>query len=117
MSSRPSQGEGTFCVPDLNMRQPRPGTQTERVVRELRTLAAEIGAGGRLPLYRDLIARFGVSGATLNSAIQVLESERLIRRTQGSGIFVEKNADSTTYAVLVDPFSSRNSIVPPSGAC
>jgi DNA-binding LacI/PurR family transcriptional regulator len=56
--------------------------------RELRIQAV----GSRLPSFRELMARFGSSQATVDRALQKLESDGFIHRRQGSGIFVGEAA-------------------------
>ncbi|SCG39547.1 GntR family transcriptional regulator [Micromonospora coxensis] len=62
-------------------------------------LRAEIGADLRphdpLPSERELVARFGVSRATVRQAIGRLEEEGLVYRAQGAGTFV---ADPATIS-------------------
>ncbi|MFC0006552.1 GntR family transcriptional regulator [Micromonospora siamensis] len=62
-------------------------------------LRAEIGSALRphdpLPSERELVARFGVSRATVRQAVGRLEEEGLVYRAQGSGTFV---ADPATIS-------------------
>ncbi|MEV1146358.1 GntR family transcriptional regulator [Micromonospora sp. NPDC049799] len=62
-------------------------------------LRAEIGQALRphdpLPSERELVARFGVSRATVRQAVGRLEEEGLVYRAQGSGTFV---ADPATIS-------------------
>ncbi|GGR99244.1 HTH-type transcriptional repressor YvoA [Micromonospora fulviviridis] len=62
-------------------------------------LRAEIGSTLRphdpLPSERELVARFGVSRATVRQAVGRLEEEGLVYRAQGSGTFV---ADPATIS-------------------
>jgi GntR family transcriptional regulator, transcriptional repressor for pyruvate dehydrogenase complex len=73
-----------------------PRTSTNRVVvpkaarivadalRE-RILTNEVATGSHLPSAEDLLAEFGVSRATLREALNVLESEGLVRLRRGPG--------------------------------
>jgi GntR family transcriptional regulator len=62
-------------------------------------LRTEIGSALRphdpLPSERELVARFGVSRATVRQAVGRLEEEGLVYRSQGSGTFV---ADPATIS-------------------
>jgi len=46
-------------------------------------------SGSRLRSVRDLAGEFGVSPRIVSSALETLEFERLVRREQGRGVFVE----------------------------
>ncbi|MFY1594846.1 GntR family transcriptional regulator [Micromonospora sp. WMMD737] len=67
-------------------------------------LRAEIGADLRphdpLPSERELVARFGVSRATVRQAIGRLEEEGLVYRAQGAGTFVADPATISKSLVL-----------------
>jgi GntR family phosphonate transport system transcriptional regulator len=65
-------------------------------------LVADIAAGrfppgSRLPIEKDLAARFGVNRHTLRRAIEALAKQGLVRAVQGSGTYVE--AAPLTYQI------------------
>jgi len=77
------------------------------------TLADEIAGGqptvgGRLPTEPALMARFGVSRATVRQAIASLETRGLVRAEQGRGTFVHR--DVVRYPVSRHTRYSRNLI-------
>jgi DNA-binding FadR family transcriptional regulator len=70
--------------------------ETVRVVVD--TLTARIHAGdyptdSRLPSERALAVELGVSRNTLREALDVLETQKMVRRRQGSGSFVIYQSD------------------------
>jgi GntR family transcriptional regulator len=66
----------------------------QQTKRGLRELVARLGADGelRLPSEAELSAAFGVSRATLRSALLSLQKEGRIRRLHGNGTFVNRHA-------------------------
>ncbi|NNG19817.1 GntR family transcriptional regulator [Naumannella sp. ID2617S] len=65
-----------------------------------RELAAELSAeiagwakGTRVPSEHQLMARFRVSRSVARSALQLLEQQYLVRRSQGAGTFVHHRLD------------------------
>lgn len=62
-----------------------------QVARELRKrLKREYVSGGRLPSEPEMAAQFGVSRGTVRHALNILESEGVVFRRQGTGTFVNK---------------------------
>ena len=55
--------------------------------------AGEFGDEGRLPTERALTDQLGVGRRAVRRALEVLESEGLVRRRQGSGTFVGEGPD------------------------
>lgn len=53
-----------------------------------RILDGELQAGDKLPTESDLMAEYGVSRIVVRNATNVLQSEGLIKKQQGSGTFV-----------------------------
>ena len=66
-------------------------------------MAHEVGAGGQMPSIRQLGADLGVSLSTLNAALAELEDRNVIRRRQGSGIFVSPSLNRRNLCLLCDP--------------
>jgi DNA-binding transcriptional MocR family regulator len=60
----------------------------DRVIQDLRRLAAAAGPGARLPSVRELTARHQASPVTVARAIRRLVAEDLIEARPGSGTFV-----------------------------
>ncbi len=66
-------------------------TKTDQVTSALRgsIRKGRFPQGGRLKSVRVLAGEFGVSPRIISSALEILETERLIRREQGRGVFVQ----------------------------
>jgi DNA-binding transcriptional MocR family regulator len=64
------------------------GNAADRVIQDLRTLAARAEPGARLPSVRELTARHQASPVTVASAIRVLVGQGLIEARSGQGTFV-----------------------------
>ncbi|MFI6243307.1 PLP-dependent aminotransferase family protein [Micromonospora sp. NPDC050795] len=64
------------------------GNAAQRVIQDLRTLAAVAGPGARLPSVRELTARHQASPVTVAEAIRQLAAEGLIEARPGRGTFV-----------------------------
>jgi DNA-binding transcriptional regulator YhcF (GntR family) len=71
----------------VKMKKPSYLTIYETVKEEIS--AGKLPEGTRLPTEPELSKRFGVSIGTLRRAVERLELERLIRREQGRGTFVQ----------------------------
>lgn len=76
-----------------------PRDHTHRYLSLADTLRKEINdgtrrPGDRLPTQSELVARFGVSRATVNRAFEVLRDQGLIESRQGSGTFVTRGERS-----------------------
>ncbi len=73
---------------DCDTESPVPGYQ--QLARELsdRVLKDKTDADGRLPYERDLAREYGVSRCTVRSALEILESQGLVRRVRGWGTFI-----------------------------
>ncbi|MFF0110833.1 GntR family transcriptional regulator [Streptomyces hirsutus] len=63
-----------------------------------RIATGRIGAGERLPSEAHLASQYGVSTATLRSALAVLQAEGLVEKVHGKGNFVRRPAHRITYA-------------------
>ena len=70
-------------------RQKSIAEQVEQRLRE-KISSAEYPPGGRLPSESELAAQFGVSRATVRTALTALEAARLIVRRQGDGTYINK---------------------------
>ena len=66
-------------------------TKTDQVTAILRSgiMRGTYPTGSRLRSVRELAEEFGVSSRIITSALEFLEREKLIRREQGRGVFVE----------------------------
>ncbi|MBC8141851.1 MAG: GntR family transcriptional regulator [Armatimonadetes bacterium] len=88
----------------------RPGRQTkfQEVCGRLSDLAHELGPDAKLPTVVELRDRLGVSVATLNSVLTELESQRVVRRRHGVGIYVAPNIAQHRVCLICDPSFFRN---------
>lgn len=82
------------------------------------TLRGEIeggawAVGDQLPAIDDLAARFSVSRATMRQAIEILETEGLVRRRQGIGTFVEGDPREQHWLPLASDWASFVRMVEP----
>jgi len=66
--------------------------QTQTLHEKLEAIIAATPAGERLPSEPKLARQLGVSRATLREAMRVFETRGMLRRKQGAGTFVLKNA-------------------------
>ena len=66
----------------------------EHVAEKLRTaiVRGRLRPGARLPSERALADEFGVSRATIVSALQLLRGERLIETRRGAGSWVRRRS-------------------------
>ncbi|MBQ0992422.1 PLP-dependent aminotransferase family protein [Micromonospora sp. H61] len=69
------------------------GNAAQRVIQDLRGLAAVAGPGARLPSIRELTARHQASPVTVAEAIRQLAAEGLIEARPGRGTFVATPPD------------------------
>jgi DNA-binding transcriptional MocR family regulator len=70
------------------------GSSIDRIVAELRRLAASARAGEALPSSRDLIARYRVGPVTVSRAIARLAAEGVVVSEPGRGTFVAARRDT-----------------------
>ncbi len=81
--------------------QPFPaGTKRRETLAAIRELAVLAGPGGKLPTVRDLSARLAVAKATVDDALDTLESNGMIHRKHGSGIYVLPAVRQKTVGVV-----------------
>ena len=66
-------------------------SKREEVKSYLRDEAQRVGSGGKLPTVLELRGKLGVAKATVNSALEELEVEGIVRRRRGSGIFASED--------------------------
>ncbi|MES2464635.1 MAG: GntR family transcriptional regulator, partial [Armatimonadota bacterium] len=86
-------------------RVPRPIRQTklQETCGQIEELAETLGPDAKLPTVIQLRDRFGVSVATLNSALSELEAQRIIRRKHGVGIYVSPRIRHRRVCLICDP--------------
>src|SRR5688500_12473756 len=78
-------------------------TKLQETCGQLEDLAHSLGPDAKLPTVIQLRDRFGVSVATLNSALTELEAQRVIRRKHGVGIYVSPRIRQRTVCLICDP--------------
>lgn len=81
-------------------------TKVDESYLQLMQLSNRLGAGARLPSVAQLKSELGVSLTTLDSALVRLEEEKVIRRVQGSGIFVALSIQPLV-SLICDPMVFR----------
>ncbi|UQU67875.1 PLP-dependent aminotransferase family protein [Couchioplanes caeruleus] len=69
------------------------GSATDRVIQDLRALAAAADPGTRLPSMRELTARHHASPVTVAEAVRQLAAQGLIEARPGRGTFVAPRPD------------------------
>jgi DNA-binding LacI/PurR family transcriptional regulator len=80
----------------------RTGTKIRQVHDEIRELAFARGPNSKLPTARELCAQFQINTDSLNETLRELESQNVIFRKQGSGIYVSPRIYQKSIAILVD---------------
>lgn len=78
-------------------------SKLETTRQRLEELARSLGPDAQMPPIRQLCADFGVSLSTMGAALTALEDRNLIRRRQGSGIFVAEGIRRRNLCLLCDP--------------
>lgn len=83
----------------------RTGKQTkfQEVCGRIIDLAHELGPDAKLPTVLQLRDRLGVSIATLNSVLTELETQRVVRRRHGVGIYVAPDIRHYRICLICDP--------------
>jgi GntR family transcriptional regulator len=69
--------------------------------------------GEQLPAFEELADRFDVARATMRQAIELLEQEGLVRRRQGRGTFVERDAREQRWLSLASDWQSFVRMIEP----
>lgn len=86
-------------------------TKYEHLADILRSRLRSQPEGSRLPSVRSLMKRFQISQHTVMSALQILESERLISRRNGSGVYASQASRPVTVCFCrpqdVNPLHDR----------
>jgi DNA-binding LacI/PurR family transcriptional regulator len=85
--------------------EPQANTKIELLCQRLRALAREKGPGSQLPTTRDLRRLLNTTHVTLNEALGILETERIIYRKRRQGIFVASEIYHKSIHIL---FASNN---------
>ena len=80
-----------------------PQNRTQETYARLADLARTLGPNGQLPTFADLRDKMGVSVATLNRALELLETHRMIHRRHGVGIFVSPTLGRKSIALVCSP--------------
>jgi DNA-binding LacI/PurR family transcriptional regulator/DNA-binding transcriptional ArsR family regulator len=91
----------TIIMP--NLPSPPAASKLETTRLRLEELAHTLGANAQMPPIRQLCADFGVSLSTMGAALAALEDRNLIRRRQGSGIFVAEGIRQHNLSLICDP--------------
>lgn len=91
--------------PPLKTRIQRPirRTKLQETCGQISDLAHTLGPDAKLPTVIQLRDQFGVSVATLNSALTELEAQRVIRRKHGVGIYVSPRIRQRSVCLICDP--------------
>ena len=84
-------------------------TKLQETCGHISNLAHTLGPNAKLPTVVQLRDQFGVSVATLNSALTELEAQRVIRRKHGVGIYVSRQIRHRNVCLLCDPSFFRAS--------
>ena len=79
-----------------------PGSDIHDLCSQLRGLAYAEGPGAKLPTVRELCASFRTHPPALDSALTLLESQHILIRKHGHGIYVSPRVHRKTIAVLLD---------------
>jgi DNA-binding LacI/PurR family transcriptional regulator len=80
-----------------------PQTRTQEAYGRLAAMAQGLGPNAQLPKFVELRDMLGVSVATLNSALSLLETHRIVYRRHGVGIFVSPKLGRKSIALVCAP--------------
>jgi len=83
-------------------------TKSDLLVAHLLRLVATASSGARLPSVRALMTRFGISQSTVTSALDRLESQGVLTRRQGSGVFVASALATRPILILVESDTAQS---------
>jgi DNA-binding LacI/PurR family transcriptional regulator len=81
----------------------KPLKKTAQIAESLRQMVQKIGPDAKLPTYLELLSSLSVSRTTLNAALDELESQRVIYRRHGVGIFAASPKRGYSVALLCNP--------------
>lgn len=87
-------------------------TKGQALCAQLTELALELGADAKLPTVLQLCAQLGVSVTTLNTVLAELESQKVIYRRHGVGIFVSPQLRQKCVGLVCAPNFFRPGISP-----
>lgn len=77
--------------------------KTRALSEHLVDMARDLGPGAKMPTIRDLQRDLQVSVATLDSALAQLESQKVIERKHGVGIFVSPHLHQKSIGLICEP--------------
>ena len=86
----------------MKQRQRRLAPKVYQLASDLGKLATEIGPGGKLPTVLDLCKQFGVSISTVHGALAELETQNIIERRHGVGLYVSAKLYCKNIRVLIN---------------
>ena len=98
--------------PGVRLRMGKP-TKFQSICGRLTDLAYELGPDAKLPTVLQLREQMGVSMATLNSVLTELETQRVVRRRHGVGIYVSPDIRQNRICLICDPSFFRVSGISP----
>lgn len=78
-------------------------SRVEETYGKLLSLAHELGPRAKMPTVRELREDLNVSQATLDAAMVRLETQNVLVRRQGSGVYVSPRLKQRNIALLCDP--------------
>jgi DNA-binding LacI/PurR family transcriptional regulator len=87
-------------------KQPNKSSQAMTILHQM---ADEVGPDGKLPTFLELCKMLGVSRTTLDTALDTLESQRVIYRRQGAGIYAASVKVQSTIALVCNPMFFQGS--------
>lgn len=87
-------------------------SKTHALSEHLASVATELGPDAKLPTIQELRRELGVSVATLDNALTQLESQKIIYRKHGVGIFVSPHVGRKSIALVCDPSFFRAGMSP-----
>ena len=92
--------------------KPKISPKTQEIFQSLREIAVELGPESKLPTVAQLRRDYGVSIATLDTVLARLESQNVITRRQGSGIYVSPYLHKKTVGLVCAPEYFRAQVSP-----
>ena len=92
--------------------RPKLSPKTQEITRSLREIAVSLGPDAKLPTVAQMRRDYGVSISTLDGVLARLESQNVITRRQGSGIYVSPYLNKKTVGLVCAPEFFRSEISP-----